>query len=162
AGVSLSQTLSLPQHGLGLHPKTPPQCCALFPRSSVFVFQKHFRRFPGAILAFKNTFVASPTQFRVSKVLLRVPRRNFDFQKNFYCFPIAILGFKRTFAASPMRFRASKALLRLSRRNFGLQKYFRSCLCVFSPLKSAPEASPGAFSAFKSTLSQGVALLTEF
>ena len=127
-----------------------------------FRLQKNFRGFPNAFSRFKNTFVASPTRFHASKALLSLARRDFSVQKFFCCLLGAVLGFKTTFVTCPACFRASKALLRLSRRNFGLQKYFRSCLCVFSPLKSAPEASPGAFSAFKSTLSQGVALLTEF
>ncbi|MBD5433900.1 MAG: hypothetical protein HDR35_06370 [Treponema sp.] len=130
AGFSLSQTLTLSQHGLGLHPKTPlalltefsPKTRSLYSRRfylskallrlswRVFSVQKNFRCFPCAISAFKNTFVLSLVQFWLSKVLLLLPRCGFCVQKCFCRFPSVFSDFKSSFVAFSAQFRASKEL----------------------------------------------------
>ncbi|MDE5613072.1 MAG: hypothetical protein K2I74_00245, partial [Treponemataceae bacterium] len=60
--------------------------------------------------AFKSTFVAFPSRFRASKVLLSLPRRVFCVQKHFCGFHDAISAFKSTFVAFPTQFPRSKAL----------------------------------------------------
>ena len=134
-GFSPSKPPTFPSTAWGGCPKTrrsAAHCLPSFLRKlalipfaicrGVFDFQKNFYYFLGTFSTFKNTFVASPTQFRSSKELLRLPRRNFDFQKNFRAFPGAFSCFKSTFAAVFACFRPSKVLLRLTSACFLLSK----------------------------------------
>ncbi|MDE6735933.1 MAG: hypothetical protein K2J50_00345 [Treponemataceae bacterium] len=119
-GFPPSKPPTFPSTAWGCRPKTP---LAPLARHG-FVSQKNFRGLPSVFSAFKSAFVAFPACFRVSKVLLRLSRRDFALQKHFRCFPLRVFrvqkhfcglpgvfpGFKNTFAASPTRFRASKAL----------------------------------------------------
>ena len=167
-GFPLSQTLSLSQHVLGLHPKTrrsAVRCLPSFLRKlAVFIqdvfiftkefsllalrdfgFQKHFCYFPDVFSAFKRTFVVSPARFRASKELLRLSRRDFGLQKCFRCFPDVFSVFKNTFVACPARFRTSKALSLLPLRIFGLQKYSQGFPKAFLRFGSVPKTSPTQF-----------------
>ena len=134
AGFSLSQTLTLSQHGLGRLPQDPAsQRGALLTEFSPKARSLYSRR------------------FYLSKALLRLSRRVFSVQKYFRAFPCAILAFKSTFIASLARFLRSKVLLSLSRLVFCLQKCFRRFPGVFSAFKNTFTAFPNVFSAFKST-----------
>ena len=98
-----------------------------------------------AVLAFKTIFVTSSARFWGSKVLLRLPRRDFGLQKRFHALLGVFLAFKSSFVVSPKRFQASKELLLPPRNDFGLQKNFCCLPEAISPFKSSFVASTKRF-----------------
>ena len=152
------ETPLLPKRGFP-SPKPSP-----FPSTAWgFTPRPRSRRLPGMVSGFKNTFVASPAQFWLSKVLLLLARHDFGVQKyshglsgrNFsvreysHGFPRAFSAFGSIPKRFPACFRVSKVLFRLSRRDFGLQKHFRCFPGAFSAFKSIFVASPTRFRASK-------------
>ena len=154
-GFSLSQTLSLSQHGLGFHPKTPLSPLA----RHGFALQKYFCGLPDAISDFKNTFLASLAQFQRSKILSLLSRRNFGFQKCFYCFPSAFSAFggvptacpgafscfKSIPKTSPARFWLLGAFPRVSRRVFGVREHSQEFPGAVLAFGNIPKSFPAWF-----------------